>query len=490
MAFRILNEEEKLFLNEKQLENYEKELRRYKERLAFVEKIEKIENAEIKKYSPSMRTVGTVDAPEMAPFRNEGIGRIELRKAPKASFDAERFAVESISSTDITGFINASSPIKERISLGKELSGGLSEKIGGLNEFGGRKYSVRKAGKPVVVSKSFDSSSADINVSLVKKPIAQFAPKSFEMPERKPLALTKKTVDPMAAAREFLQPELASVKLSVPRKARTASASFKMPAMNAVKLHVPAKADTLSAEFRLAATGAPSLMKPEIRSFGKKGFDMPSLSKPALRTVSASAPRSRRFSNPEVKIGKRPDIAMPEMKKSSFRKPEVKAGKRPDIAVPELKLSSFNRPDRAQVKLRKRAVPEMLHAEFSMPEMNAPKVNKKGVVRVIAKNFEAPEMPGIRLKINAKAAVPQHNVGNMPDGRANIRKPDIIKVEDTERIKQNLSGIVINNDGITQDGITQEDICAVTEKIRSFDAKSAQDSILSMFKNEYKGTGI
>ena len=107
MAFKILSEEEKLFMTEKQLEIYENELRLYKERLAFVEKVEKLEGAEIKKFTPSLRNIGAVSSPELAPFENKGIGRIELNKTAVRVQDTSLYAARTISKTDITGFIKA-----------------------------------------------------------------------------------------------------------------------------------------------------------------------------------------------------------------------------------------------------------------------------------------------------------------------------------------------------------------------------------------------
>ena len=48
MAFKILNDEEISLLTDEQVECYQKELKIYKQREAFVEKLTKLENAEIK----------------------------------------------------------------------------------------------------------------------------------------------------------------------------------------------------------------------------------------------------------------------------------------------------------------------------------------------------------------------------------------------------------------------------------------------------------
>ncbi len=50
MGFKILTEEEKSFLTEKQLAQYQQQLEKYKQRVDFVEKLIKLENVELKPY--------------------------------------------------------------------------------------------------------------------------------------------------------------------------------------------------------------------------------------------------------------------------------------------------------------------------------------------------------------------------------------------------------------------------------------------------------
>ena len=54
MAFRILNEEELQLLAGEQREQYEKELDIYRKRAAFVEQMEKYENADIRPFRPKL----------------------------------------------------------------------------------------------------------------------------------------------------------------------------------------------------------------------------------------------------------------------------------------------------------------------------------------------------------------------------------------------------------------------------------------------------
>ena len=60
MAFKILNDEEISLLTDEQVECYQKELKIYKQREAFVEKLTKLENAEIKPYKPNLKSIDII----------------------------------------------------------------------------------------------------------------------------------------------------------------------------------------------------------------------------------------------------------------------------------------------------------------------------------------------------------------------------------------------------------------------------------------------
>lgn len=60
MAFRILSEEEKSYLSEEELLCYEEELDIYNARVDFVNKLEKLENVEIKEYNPKLDKISAI----------------------------------------------------------------------------------------------------------------------------------------------------------------------------------------------------------------------------------------------------------------------------------------------------------------------------------------------------------------------------------------------------------------------------------------------
>ena len=83
MAFRILNEEELSLLTDEQAEYYQKELEIYKQREAFVEKLTKLENAEIKPYKPNLKSIDIIREIEFAPFISPERQKLSLKPMQK-----------------------------------------------------------------------------------------------------------------------------------------------------------------------------------------------------------------------------------------------------------------------------------------------------------------------------------------------------------------------------------------------------------------------
>ena len=461
MAFKILSEEEKLFMTEKQLEVYEKELRLYKERLAFVEQVEKMESSEIKKFTPSLRPIGEISSPELAPFENKGIGRIELKKTAAKVPDTELYAARTISKTDITGFIKATAHIMDRAGLNKELGGSLAEKASSAGRLDTRNISISKKAVRAFAQRSFDSSVAERKAELTKKPVAEFDIRSFAATERKVPELKKTSIAPMTA-REFAKPALSAVQLDMPARASVFSSAVTMPERSAVKLSVPAKAAVPAAEFRLAALSAPKLERRPVRKHDSKRFAMPALRRPELKTVTAAVPKLSSFEAKAV----RAELDMPE-------------------TMPALKLVDFHKPE-VSAKVSKKAVPEIKSAEFEMPEIKAPNLVKSSRPEAKIGSFNAPEMPEIRLSVNVSPVKHEFSVKAMPEVKAEIRKPEIISGDRLDFSKLNFMAGFEKRDT----SALQESIISKTEKIKSMDLKGLQDSVLSAFKNDIKGTEV
>jgi hypothetical protein len=461
MAFRILSEEEKLFMTQEQLEIYERELKLYKERLAFVEKVEQIEKADIKKFTPSLRPIRVISSPRLVPFENKGTGRIELKKAPVKTPDMSVYAAKRISENDISAFISSSASVRARTGISRELMDSISGKAASAAVPLKKNISISKTAAPSFRQRGFESPAADMRVQLAKKPLADFDIRSFSAPERKSPEL-RKTGLAVMTAREFAKPEFSTVKLDMPPKAGVLSAAFTAPERQQVRLNVPAKAAVPSAEFRLAALSAPRVERRPVKKFEAKHFAMPSLSRPQLRAVSAAVPKLHSFEAQQVKAEVKRHETMPALKLADFRKPEVSA------------------------KVNVKAVPKIKHTEFGMPEIKAPKLSKPDRPEVKAGSFNAPEMPEIRLSVNVSPVKPQFSVKSMPEAKAEIRKPQVI---DSSKLDLSRLNFMAGREKKDLSAL-ENDIISKTEKIRSLDTDSIRDNILSAFKNDVKGTEV
>lgn len=71
MAFKILNNEELSLLDDSQRVQYERNLERHQQRIAFVEKMEALENTYIEPYQPELAPITVVNEFEVKPFKRE-----------------------------------------------------------------------------------------------------------------------------------------------------------------------------------------------------------------------------------------------------------------------------------------------------------------------------------------------------------------------------------------------------------------------------------
>lgn len=80
MAFRELSEDEISLLNESERTQYEKQLKIYRERVAFVEKLEQIENANIQYTKPKLKRIKPIPKLDIPKYQSVGIIKIKFPK--------------------------------------------------------------------------------------------------------------------------------------------------------------------------------------------------------------------------------------------------------------------------------------------------------------------------------------------------------------------------------------------------------------------------
>lgn len=93
MAFKVLDEEQIALLTENQKKQYENELDMYHARSAFIEKMQILENAEIKPYEPKLQSIAVIDEiPEKAFHKPEyTVKTCAPASKPKTQFHTPEF---------------------------------------------------------------------------------------------------------------------------------------------------------------------------------------------------------------------------------------------------------------------------------------------------------------------------------------------------------------------------------------------------------------
>lgn len=91
MAFKILDKEEISLLTDKQRIEYEKEFDLYQQRLAFVEHLEMIENANIEPYKPKLKSISVINEIEMKPFEKKDYAMLMCNPTIKVDLNIKSY---------------------------------------------------------------------------------------------------------------------------------------------------------------------------------------------------------------------------------------------------------------------------------------------------------------------------------------------------------------------------------------------------------------
>lgn len=150
MAFKILNEEELSLLTDEQIACYQKELDIYKQREAFVEKLTKLENAEIKPYKPNLKSIDIIREIEFAPFISPEQKRLNMKpmQKPELPDDLIGKASEKINISEV---IKSNAVLKEQIGFNHK----LFSKANNFKCYEQKQYVLHKLSKPVIPDTTF-----------------------------------------------------------------------------------------------------------------------------------------------------------------------------------------------------------------------------------------------------------------------------------------------------------------------------------------------
>ncbi|MCM1006343.1 MAG: hypothetical protein NC485_00135 [Ruminococcus flavefaciens] len=285
MAFRELSEDEISLLNESERKQYEKQLKIYRERVAFVEKLEQIENANIQYTKPKLKRIKPVPKLDIPKYQSIGIVKIKLPKSEtNRNLFLQQLENRSLSAVKIRKRMSESSAVCVRIKPMTKVT------LPSLKPYHNMQKRIVSLSKPslIIPSVSFSKKTKHLihGISNCNKTIAVPQCKFTEMMPRKITGIPKKNI-----------PEILPMNFEYEKKF-TDAPQILIPLPKSVK-------------FNFAGS--------------VKIKDMPSLSKAEVSNKVFSAPKC------EVKDILKINVSIPEI---TFEKQKHKIQNMPQVQIP------------------------------------------------------------------------------------------------------------------------------------------------------------
>lgn len=313
MAFRILTDDEKVFLTEKELKKYEIQLKEYNDRVAFVEKLEKLENVELKPYKakrPVIKDISNVKISDIS-------AKNAVSKAPEIKIEKKNYSAPDVKQSEIP-----------------------NAEICNIPELNIQSASIKSMDMPPSVLSAIPK--LDIKSAEVK---------SVEIP---------------SSALENI-PDINIVNTENQLKI-----SMPVADIEVVDLKIPTEYPEYKFEFSEVNVDNISTKDTIVPSFEKLSIPKANASVPENSELSEIPVVE--FKKPEAQINNMPDINMPDMNISKINMPDkvsVNAINTNDVKIPDKTV--FKKPD-MNVKASAPAVPVAEKININMPE---PKISIK-----------------------------------------------------------------------------------------------------------------
>ena len=380
MAFKILNDEEISLLTDEQVECYQKELKIYKQREAFVEKLTKLENAEIKPYKPNLKSIDIIREIEFAPFISPERKRLNMKpmQKPELPDDLIGKASEKI---NISEGIKSNAVLKEQIGFNHK----LFSKVNNFKCYEQKQYILPEFSKPVIPDATFTKLENVLsNPVQIKKP-AELKLQSFIAPVKNNVTLSKVAM-PEFKAGVFVKPEAPKLDFAVNAKPETVIKPFEKP------------------EFTLKA-----FLKVQKVNVNMPTFRQSERNKLDISVNVKSDFKIRTFKTPETTVTDLPQIRKAEVEIGSFQPPvqpklDIKLN-----TVPDVKVKGFEKPEFESVSIPVIRKPDVSHIEFHAPEKREIKLSAVAKPSINVKPFkkpqdiktELPEFPKVNINIGS-----------------------------------------------------------------------------------------
>lgn len=409
MAFKILNEEELSLLTDEQIACYQKELDIYKQREAFVEKLTKLENAEIKPYKPNLKSIDIIREIEFAPFISPEQKRLNMKpmQKPELPDDLIGKASEKINISEV---IKSNAVLKEQIGFNHK----LFSKANNFKCYEQKQYILPEFSKPVIPDAAFTKLENVLsNPVQIKKP-AELKLQSFIAPVKNNVTLSKLAM-PEFKAGVFVKPEAPKLDFAVNAKPETVIKPFKKPEFTLKAFLKVQKVNVNMPTFRQPERNKPNISV-NVRSDFKIGAfkiseiavaDLPQIRKAEVEIGSFQPPvqpkldiklnfvsdvEVKAFEKPEFEAVKLPMIRKPDVSRIEFHAPEKRELRLSAIAKPSINVKPFKKPQDIKTELPEFPKVNINIGSFTKPQEIIPKLNAKVKTFKPITNFKKPEL--------------------------------------------------------------------------------------------------
>ena len=394
MAFRILTEEEVALLTERQRIQYEDALETYRQRVAFVERIAALEDAEITPYEPKLESIDFISGVEVRAFRQPKYEVALSEPVSKPQFTRGLFEMPELVTPDtpkITAAFDV--PVGRTVKI-KPVQPKLPKVIQPAVE--GKRFVQLKRKQPVLpevtpntpkIAATFDMS-AGRTVKI--KPVQPKLPKiiqpvvegkRFVQSKRKQFVLPE-VAKPVGMAMAWYRPQIGSSEL--PTVATPVNVkNFNFDSLEISEIRVP--------------KNIPDVYTASIET---KPFVMPEKTQPELPGIHIAFAETKPFSSPEKANINLPTTVKPDVKAVSFTGA--------DISQPELpKISALNIDIRA-FKIPKSSKPKVIGVSKSNFAARSIKLTKaKEPVLPVVARFDVPVKSFVAPEYTPDVAAPQ-----------------------------------------------------------------------------------
>lgn len=409
MAFKILNDEEISLLTDEQVECYQKELEIYKQREDFVEKLTKLENAEIKPYKPNLKSIDIIREIEFAHFISPERKRLNMKpmQKPELPDDLIGKASEKINISEV---IKSNAVLKEQIGFNHK----LFSKANNFKCYEQKQYILPEFSKPVIPDATFTKLENVLsNPVQIKKP-AELKLQSFIAPVKNNVTLSKVAM-PEFKAGVFVKPEAPKLDFAVNAKPETVIKPFEkpeftlkaflevqkvnvnMPTFRQLERNKPNISVNVRSDFKIGAFKIPEIAVADLPQIRKAEVEIGSFQPPVqpkldIKLNFVSDVEVKAFEKPEFEAVKLPMIRKPDVSRIEFHAPEKRELKLSAIAKPSINVKPFKKPQDIKTELPEFPKVNINIGSFTKPQEIIPKLNAKVKTFKPITNFKKPEL--------------------------------------------------------------------------------------------------